>query len=166
MRRTRGRRAGTETEERRAANRQRFTKHRRRWHPSVRVSTLPWKGKREMRSRHGNGRRQKVFDDLSRRRVVDRDTYGFPARRVNTRTDKGSRVIYEGTSRPDDEKPPRHRAEVKGWKWRASRFQSVSLVMKTMQRERKRERGREEELRFPNYTSIYEYWGFVCKMQK
>lgn len=37
-------------------------------------------------------------DDLSRRCIVDCDAYGFPAWRVNTRTDKGSRVIYEGTS--------------------------------------------------------------------
>lgn len=82
-----------ETEERRVANRRRFTKHRV---PRER------EGKREKGRHAQRGNRDKKHvtrpDDLSCCRIVDRDAYGFPAWRVNTRTDKGSHVIYEGTS--------------------------------------------------------------------
>jgi len=72
-----------EAEERRVANRRRFTKHRRHHHHGF----LPRKGEGE-RNTLGDETETKKYalrcDDLSRRHIVDRDAYGFPARRVNT----------------------------------------------------------------------------------
>lgn len=68
--------------------------------PSPRVFPLRERvGKRGKRTRRDGDKKYAVRrDDLSRRHIVDRDAYGFPAWLVNTRTDKGSRVIYEETS--------------------------------------------------------------------